>query len=204
MNSLRLSLACASLVCSAGLLNGREAVAQSTTSRATASGLEMMPIPMPLFTPAPSSNSGNPATASGGPPTPANIFSNPYASPFLYSSMLPGLQAQAQTGSSTLQAQTQTGSSTSPMGMLPAQMGLMMLATQRPMGIGSGQLSGARPGPGSDPRPSRNKTTARQAIGRSRGSSAQPGGLAARYFNRIHPHSPYPQSYYNRQNRYFP
>jgi len=86
------------------------------------------------------------------------------------------------------------------MGLSPNQMGMMMLAsTPQMMGMGSGQLSGVRPGAGPG-----------QGIGsqltgvRVRGSAAQPGGLAASYFNRTTKISRSPQSYFNRQTRYFP
>jgi hypothetical protein len=81
--------------------------------------------------------------------------------------------------------------------MTPRQQGFTMLAGQSQMlGIGSGQLSGVRaPSQG---RPSQ------QASSRPRGSASQPGGLASRYFHRNARATPQPQSYYNRQNRYFP
>jgi len=85
-------------------------------------------------------------------------------------------------------------------GMTPQQQGLMMLAGQsQMMGIGSGQLSGVRPSPGGSSR----GRTAQQASAK-RGSASVPGGLAARYFHRTAPVTRYPQSYYSRQNRYFP
>jgi hypothetical protein len=103
-----------------------------------------------------------------------NIFANPMAAPMLYGSMYP---------------------------MNQRQMGLMMLAGQsQALGIGSGQLSGVRPGPNGQ-WPGRK---APQAAAKPRGSASQPGGLAARYFHRSAPVTRYPQSYYNRQNRYFP
>jgi hypothetical protein len=87
-------------------------------------------------------------------------------------------------------------------GMSPAsarQMGLMTLAAQAQMtGIGSGQLSGVRPGASSGGR------TRQQAIPKARGSASTPGGLAARYFNRTTGVGRQRQSYYNRQNPYFP
>jgi hypothetical protein len=154
----------------------------------------MMPIPMPFFAPSGSNGSSDPSAA-GAPAAQSNVFSNPYNAPFLYNSMLPGLQGQGQ---------TQTGLSTNSLGMAGTQMGMLMLATQRPMGIGSGQLSGTGSGGGGDSRKSRAKTTAtQQASGRSR-TALQPGGLAARYFNRTGPRSAYPQNYYGRQSRYFP
>lgn len=86
-------------------------------------------------------------------------------------------------------------------GMSRNQMAMMMLGAQAQMtGLGSGQLSGVRPvGTG------RTGSQASQpAIRRTRGTAAQPGGLAARYFNRGVTTARYPQSYYNRQTRYFP
>lgn len=84
--------------------------------------------------------------------------------------------------------------------MTQQQTGVLMLAGQAQMlGIGSGQLSGVRP------------TAAGAAKGRqtqpsvrNRGSAGQPGGLAARYFNRTNQKVRVPQGFYNRQNRYYP
>jgi len=102
-----------------------------------------------------------------------NVFANPMAAPMFYGSMY---------------------------SMTPQQQGLMMLAGQtQMMGIGSGQLSGVRPGPGG---PSRGRTA--PLANAKRGSASVPGGLAARYFHRTAPVTRYPQSYYVRQNRYFP
>jgi hypothetical protein len=101
----------------------------------------------------------------------SNIFTNPTGAALLSSSVYPMSQRQA---------------------------GLMMLAGQSQMlGIGSGQLSGVRPGP------SKGKSAAKAAP-KSRGGSNQPGGLAARYFNRTARVTPHPQNFYNRQSRYFP
>jgi hypothetical protein len=85
------------------------------------------------------------------------------------------------------------------------QIAAMMLANQMgTTGIGSGQLSGVRPGVG------RSKDQAKLAALKSRGTTATPGGLAMRYFNRTTSvNRPVnvrriPQSYYTRQNRYYP
>jgi hypothetical protein len=103
-----------------------------------------------------------------------SIFSNPMAGPMLYGTNYP---------------------------MTPRQAGLLMLAGQAQMsGIGSGQLSGVRPSPGGTSK----GLTARQSAAKPRGSASTPGGLAARYFHRNAPLTRYPQSYYTRQNRYFP
>src|SRR5262249_14732760 len=136
---------------------------------------------------------------------PSNVFANPYAAPLLYSSMLPGLGNQLSAQGQTASTASSMGGSMNPMSLGSTQMGLWMLANQRPMGIGSGQLGGARSAPGGDPRSSRGQqaTTAREAHGQVR-TSPPPGGLAARYFNRTTARVPYPQKYYSRQNRYFP
>jgi hypothetical protein len=86
------------------------------------------------------------------------------------------------------------------------QIAAMMLANQMgaTTGIGSGQLSGVRPGAG------QLKGLAKQAATKPRGTMATPGGLAGRYFNRTTSvtrpvnASRIPQSYYTRQSRYYP
>jgi len=125
------------------------------------------------------------------------MFNNPWATPMLYGSMM-GMSANPSSSSAST-----TGTSASllnPMGLSPNQMGIMMLATQpQMMGLGSGQRSGVRPGAGST------QGAPSQLNGvRVRGSAAQPGGLAASYFNRTTKITRNPQSYFNRQTRYFP
>lgn len=85
------------------------------------------------------------------------------------------------------------------------QIAAMMLANQMgATGIGSGQLSGVRPGV------AQSKGQTKQQATKPRATMATPGGLAARYFNRTtavnRPAnvSRVPQSYYTRQNRYYP
>jgi hypothetical protein len=86
------------------------------------------------------------------------------------------------------------------------QIAAMMLANQMggATGIGSGQLSGVRPGAG------QSKGLTKQAATKSRGTMATPGGLAGRYFNRTTSVkrpvnvNRIPQSFYTRQNRYYP
>jgi len=129
------------------------------------------------------------------------MFNNPWASPMLYGSMF-GMspnQSSSLAGTTGSSAGT-TASLLNPMGLSSNQMGMMMLAsTPQMMGIGSGQLSGVRPGSGPA------QGTASQATGaRARVSAKQPGGLAAHYFNRTTKISRSPQSYFNRQTRYFP
>ena len=89
--------------------------------------------------------------------------------------------------------------------MSNTQIGAMLLTNQAGNGgIGSGQLSGVRPGVGQ----SMDRT--KQAAAKPRGTTMTPGGLAGRYFNRTtsvkRPAnvSRIPQSYYSRQNRYYP
>jgi len=152
--------------------------------------------PLPMFSPlqavgASSLGQGAMGTGVG---LQSNLFSNPYASPLLYGSML-GM-APNQTAASA----SQSGSLASSMGISPNQMGLMMLAsTPQMMGMGSGQLSGIRPGAGPAQGAGSSKTGAKP-----RGTAQQPGGLAARYFNRTTKISRIPQTYFNRQTRFFP
>lgn len=76
----------------------------------------------------------------------------------------------------------------------------LMLANQAGMlGMAAGQLSGARPGTAQ----SRGRTTP-QTAAKPRGTASQPGGLASRYFNRTATINRFPQSYYKRENRYYP
>ncbi len=84
-------------------------------------------------------------------------------------------------------------------GMSGNQMAAMVLANQaQSLGFGSGQMSGVRPTltGGAQPR--------KPASAKPHGSASTPGGLAAHYFNRHQTTTRYPQSYYSRQNRYFP
>jgi hypothetical protein len=133
--------------------------------------------------------------ALGGVGAQSNLFRNPNAAPLIYGTMLgmtPDQSAAASAG--------QTGSLVNPMGLSANQVGLMMLASTPQMtGIGSGRLSGVRPGAGPAQGAAQQKTAAT-----GRGSAPQPGGLAARYFNRTTKTSRIPQSYFNRQSRFFP
>ena len=179
---------------------------RSTTSTATsASNAQLMPVPIlpmmiagnggGMFGGGNSGLSPTDAAALGpgaGLPQSNNIFNNPMAAPFLYSSMFP-MQQNATTSSSGLMN-----------GMSTNQLGLLMLANQGQMlgGIGSGQLSGACPGPGGL---SRSKN-AKGANPRVRRNPSQPLGVAGHYFNRTTPDAKVvrTQVHYNRQNQYFP
>jgi hypothetical protein len=145
-------------------------------------GMGFMPIPYGMF----GSASLSPTDAAAlGMPRPSsaglgiggmsnNVFSNPVSASMIYGSAYP---------------------------MTPRQMGLSMLASQsQSLGIGSGQASGVRPVATA----SSSSKSAQQTNAKPRGTAFQPGGLAARYFHRSAPISRYPQSYYGRQNRYFP
>ena len=197
MNRRRVRITWVAVMCAAALTSAVEAEAQTSASAASSAansanmgtgmgmgmGMGFMPMAYGMFgspTPSPTDAAalGMPAQSRGimgmGGPT-TNPFTNPMAAPLLYGSMFPMTQQQA---------------------------GLMMLAGQSQMlGIGSGRLSGVRAGPGTP-----GAARGRQALSasKSRGSAGQPGGLAARYFNRTAQKSHIPQGYYNRQNRYYP
>jgi hypothetical protein len=185
------------------LLNGEVGAQTAAPSAASAgsaasSGVQLLPIPVPIAFPNQGGFGGASSTNPLGTTYANNPFSNPLAAPMLYGSMLP--MSPSQTA-----AQAQVSSQLQmPGGMSTMQMGMLMLATQQPLGIGSGRLSGARGSQGDNSKQSRSPQTASTANSKPHGSGTKPGGLAARYFNRSSSRSPYPQSYYNRQTRYFP
>ncbi len=170
------------------------------------SGGQSAPATFPMLTPL--QVMGANSSGTGGSGGQSNMFNNPWASPMLYGSMmgmspnLTGSSASA-TGTSGSTAGSSAGTtalSLNPLGLSNNQVGMMMLAsTPQMMGMGSGQLSGVRPGGGASQR-------AVSQLGgvRVRSSAVQPGGLAASYFNRTTKISRSPQSYFNRQTRYFP
>src|SRR4051812_4789743 len=98
--------------------------------------------------------------------------------------------------------------------MTPTQAGMsMLMMQQRMLGIGNGQLSGARPAANPDPRFSKGTRTpqARTLGPGSHPGEAHtanmnvPGGQAARFFNRGgNLATSRSQPYYQRQGRYFP
>lgn len=85
------------------------------------------------------------------------------------------------------------------------QIGAMMMMNQMNSGIGSGQISGVRPGT----RQVRGRTKPEPAT-KPRGTTTTPGGLASKYFHRtVSVNRPVnvnriPPNYYTRQNRYYP
>jgi hypothetical protein len=67
-------------------------------------------------------------------------------------------------------------------------------------GLGSGQLSGVRPGPNT---PRARSASAYTVEPRTIRNSDIPGGGASRYFGRLRPNSGTDRSYYNHQGRYY-
>jgi hypothetical protein len=137
----------------------------------------------------------------GGMAGQSNLFNNPFAAPLLYSGMMgmsPGLSGSAAAQSSSSSTQSAMSAADS-MGLSPQQMGFMMMAsTPQMLGAGAGQQSGVRPGT------SQSQGMGTMTLARARASAQQPGGLAASYFNRTAKINRSPQSYFNRQTRYFP
>jgi hypothetical protein len=85
------------------------------------------------------------------------------------------------------------------------QIGAMMMMNQMgASGLGSGQLSGVRPGV------NQARSRVKQPPAKTKSTTTTPGGLASRYFNRtVSVNRPanvnrIPQNYYTRQNRYYP
>lgn len=162
----------------------------------------VLPSPVPLFSPSvPSVTSDPTATVTGSGSTATGMMSSPFAAPFLYSSMMQATMPYSASTSSTSSSASSTATRSMGMGMMnPAQLGLLMMATQNTGGVGSGQMS--RTAPRS---PSSSLATNAQTAAKARHQIAnRPGGLAARYYNRAGTRTGYPQSYFNRQSRYFP
>jgi hypothetical protein len=182
---------------------GTPAVGVGSTLGAAGMGPSTV-MPFPLAMPMIAPQYLNAAASSGmdiaGNPIQGNVFANPYMLPFFYGSMMPGGLGTGSSGLGTTSSTASSSTAAYRMGMGATQMGLMMMATQNPNGVGSGQLSGVR-GRGT-PTPSRTPAPTQAQIRRS--LSNQPGGLAARYFPRGTPRSGVPRNYYNRQTRYFP
>ena len=190
-------------VCAGVLALNAEVRAQSASSAAQSAqsaanyqnmtmGMAAMSMPGMFRPPTPSATdaaalgmgggSGGGMMGTGG-NTMGNPFMNPMAAPFLYGSMLSPTQQQS-------------------MGFTQQQMGMMMLAGQAQMlGIGSGQLSGVRPGGNTA---GGVRARQRQTVTGVRGTTRQPGGLAARYFNRTAQRPRIPQGFYNRPNQHYP
>ncbi len=203
MNARSIRISWLGAVCAGVLALNVEARAQSASSAAQSAqsaanfqnmsmGMAAMSMPGMFRAPTPSptdaaalgmgGGSGGGMMGMGGSTT-GNPMMNPMAAPFLYGSMLSTTQQQS-------------------MGITQQQMGLMMLAGQAQMlGIGSGQLSGVRPG---GIAPGGVRARQRQTVTGVRGTTRQPGGLAARYFNRTSQKPRIPQGFYNRPNQHYP
>jgi hypothetical protein len=81
----------------------------------------------------------------------------------------------------------------------PQNAALYFFAAQQSMGgLGSGQMSGTRPGPARAA-----AAPARSPIPEDRRVSDTPGGGAARYFNRSVPGGSIPENRYNRYGKYY-
>jgi hypothetical protein len=193
MDGRRFRMTWCAIMCAGALTMALEAKAQSAAAASSAGssasaipdmtmGMGFMPLPGMFGSPTPSATDaaalgmtaqrGGMMGMGGGTPM-TNPTMNPMASPLFYGSVFPMTQQQA---------------------------GVLMLAGQAQMlGLGSGQLSGVRPGAAGA---ARGRQT--QPSVRNRGSSGQPGGLAARYFNRTTQRLRVPQGFYNRQIRYYP
>jgi hypothetical protein len=162
----------------------------STSNPTSTSSPLIMPFPFMMNPGSPSGLSPTDAAALG---TTGNssgsVFNNPWAAPFLYSGM------------TAMQGTTGTTGGGGMGGLATNQMGLMMyMANQQMGGIGSGQLSGTRPGPGGQSRSGAKKAEDPKA----RRNVSLPAGLAARYFNRTTITNPKPQVFYNRPSGYYP
>jgi hypothetical protein len=185
MDGSRNQLACLIFTCVAGVLTGQEALAQVPLSPITATpgmgspGMGSGFFPNSTYGPSMATATGSTSTPMLGTATQSAIFSNPLAAPFLLNSTSPSPNAQ---------------------------LGLLMLSNQQSgLGLGPQPLPGVRPAPPGGTRQSRARTQAQGMAPKRRGSVMEPAGLASRYFNRTTTiSSPHPQSYYNRQNRYYP
>ena len=168
-----------------------------------------MPTPTcPLFSPTVPNVMSDPTAAAIGSSTQSNIMSSPFAAPFIYSSMMQAAQPLAMYGRRRLDRvdhqldddhlDPTAAGRYGMMGMSTGQLGLLMLATQNNGGVGSGQMSGARPG-------TQNAATATH--GRDRPSAALPPGRAGWRpvtSTATRPRTPYPQSYLQPANSLLP
>jgi hypothetical protein len=128
----------------------------------------------------------------------SNMFNNPFAAPLLYGGLM-STSPKSASASASSSSSTSSGSSPYGPGLSPQQMGFMMLATTpQVLGATAGQASGLRSPAGGG------QAAGSLMLARAKGRAQQPGGLAAGYFNRTTKISRNPQSYFNRQTRYFP
>ncbi len=144
-------------------------------------GMELMPMmsamnPTASLSPTDAAALGMQGPNNGGAAMMNGLFMNPMAAPYMFGMPMSNTQIA----------------------------GMMMMNQMNGGGIGSGQLSGVRPGS----RQTKGRNT-KQATS-ARGTASTPAGLATKYFNRtVSMNRPVnvsriPQSYYTRQNRYYP
>lgn len=190
-------------VCAGCWLGGREASAQSLGNGAADLGASgalgassmLAGSALPLFSPTVPSATGDPAAGTMAPST--GLMSSPFATPFLYSSMMQATAPAGSTGSTSL------GSQMNAFGVGTNQLGMMMLATQGTGRSASGIPNAVRPAARQAVRTA-DETPGRPTPALMRRSVSRPGGLASGYFNRRTARPSYPQGYFNRQTRYFP
>jgi hypothetical protein len=193
-------LSCAEVNAQSSLYSRSSSSTTSSTSTSTSTSSyspQITPFPFMMYSGNTSGLSPTDAAAIGTSGNQSgNMFNNPWASPFVYSGML---SMQPSTTSSQ-QGTTGTIYGGGLGGLATNQLGLMMMANQQMGGIGSGQLSGVRPGPNVQSR----SRTGKPGDPQVRRSVSQPAGLAARYFSRTTISNPKPQVYYNRPSSYYP
>ena len=132
---------------------------------------------------------GNPAASSTAPMAATGLYGNPYSNPYLNPFLNPAMSQVTQAG--------------------PANAALYFMAAQQASGgIGSGQLSGVRPGPMTPGRGA--GAAARTRAGSNAQASASPirtsdvpGAGAASYFGRSQKAASGTGPYYNRPSSYY-
>ena len=195
----------------AGGFCGRDAAAQSLgdplgsagaagLGAASSSGSAVTPTPFPLFTPTVPSVTADPTAPAVGSSAQGGLMSSPFAAPFMYSSMFQATQPLSMSSSST--TGTTTGTTTGAgrgMGMNTANLGLLMLMTQRnPGGVGSGQYTGLGRSSPAQSTAARTPATAKRR--RPPGPAGSPPAIStASIRTRL-----IRRRYFNRQSRYFP
>jgi hypothetical protein len=126
-----------------------------------------------------------PGGSAGGPtqtPAAGSMYANPLMNPYMNPLVNPYANQQATAAS-------------------PANAALYLFAAQSMYGgIGSGRISGTRPGPAA----SQARKAPEADPPATRGTSNMPGGTAARFFSRAYTTPRAPGRFYNRPSRYFP
>jgi hypothetical protein len=193
---------CALIVGAAGLADDREAAAQAylgtVPNLAPSPGLQTLQSGLAASSlPAVPTTATDPTGMAGGAAGPGGLFNNPLAAPLLYNSMIASQYTQSQ---ATSAASASAASNTATANMAANQLGMMMLlANSQNGGFGSGRMTGTR----SDPRQPTSLGSPSASTSKPQGAN-QPGGKAARYFNRTSVRPSYPRNYFNRRPTYFP